>query len=211
MAMPEGMDRATPFTTMEELHCLKTSWGISFVGRYYSQSAWKSLTRQEAELISSAGLYIVTVYQDANNTPAYFSAERGDEDCQRATRLAAAVGQPFGTPIYFAVDMEAAAGSDAMNRVLDYFRGVLRTMQQQTQAGGGHAWKLGVYGSHDTVAAVTAQVPGITHRWQTYAWSRGKVLPACELYQYENDVKQPCSGDPVDKVRSSGDGGGFRV
>lgn len=117
--------------------------GYTFVGRYYSQQfatphSWKDLSLREASALSDAGLYIVSVYEDNPTSAAYFSAERGTADAQRAVVQAKACGQPRGTPIYFSVDYDAArADTDALRR---YF-----SMASVGTYASGYA--IGVYGS----------------------------------------------------------------
>lgn len=45
--MAEGIDRAAPFTTAAPLDCLRSN-GITFIGRYYSNSDWKKLDPQRS-------------------------------------------------------------------------------------------------------------------------------------------------------------------
>ncbi len=79
---------------------------MKFVGRYYSNTASKTLTVAEAHTLSSAGLQLMTVYQDANNNLASFTVPKGTSQATKALQLAAAVGQPAGSAIYFAVDFD---------------------------------------------------------------------------------------------------------
>ncbi len=210
--MAEGIDRAAPFTTAAPLDCLRSN-GITFIGRYYSNSDWKNLTRSEAQLISSRGLWIVTVYQDAANNPGYFTYERGVSDCSRAIQRATDVGQPTGTPIYFAVDFEVRAQDSRLANVERYFEGVQQRMRQYAQDNGGASWPLGIYGTYDAVTYIRDRVDDVTYIWLTYAWSRGRTLDEANLYQYSNDLKlDACrNAGTVDRVRSNGSGGGFKV
>lgn len=210
--MAEGIDRAAPFTTAAPLKCLKKS-GFTFVGRYYSKSDWKNLTLTEAKLISSAGLWVVTVYQDANNAADYFTYDRGVDDCGTAIDRAAAVGQPFGTPIYFAVDFEVYAGDPALKQVEAYFDGVQDRMRRLAAENGGQKWELGVYGSYDAVEYIANWIQDVTYVWQTYSWSNGRIFGYNNLYQYRNDtILSACrNAGTVDRVRSNGNGGGFQV
>ncbi|MCM3270934.1 DUF1906 domain-containing protein [Paenibacillus elgii] len=210
--MGEGIDRAAPFTTAEPLDCLLRN-GITFIGRYYSSSEWKNLTRTEAELISSRGLYIVAVFQDAANYADYFTYERGINDCSAAIARALNVGQPCGTPIYFAVDFEAHTGDPALGQVEAYFEGVQKTMRQHAAANGGDKWELGVYGTYDVVTYIANWIMDITYVWQTYAWSSGQEFGGWNLYQYEDDRSLAACGAAgvIDRVRSNGNGGGFQV
>lgn len=210
--MAEGIDRAAPFTTASPLQCLKNN-GITFIGRYYSSSDWKNLTPAEARLISSVGLWIVTVYQDANNYADYFTYDRGVSDCGTAITRAQAVGQPYGTPIYFAVDFEVHTDDPAMKQVEAYFDGVQDRMRQFAAQNGGSKWELGVYGTYDAVEYIANWIQDVTYVWQTYAWSGGQIFGYYNLYQYRNDTTlSACpSAGTIDRDRSNGNGGGFKV
>jgi len=77
--MPYGIHTATKVSRV--LDCLKKE-GKAFVGRYYAvRYTWKALTREEAEAISKAGLYIVSIWEDgAADDPSYFSYSQGKAD-----------------------------------------------------------------------------------------------------------------------------------
>jgi hypothetical protein len=211
--MAQGIDYASAsYSTTSNLQSIKNA-GYGFIGRYYSQSSWKALTRAEAERISDAGLYIVAVYQDANNSVSYFTYSRGRADCERAINQALAIGQPYDTTIYFAVDFEANTSSE-LAAVVDYFEGVQDRMREFSQDNDRDDFKIGVYGSYDVVRHVYNNVADVVDRWQTYAWSGGKRDTNAEIYQYENDVSLKLSNGntiTVDKNESNGSAGGFQV
>ncbi|WP_068081497.1 DUF1906 domain-containing protein [Polycladidibacter stylochi] len=115
--------------------------GFRSVGRYYSKSSWKVLTRQEALDLSTAGLKIFVVYQDSNNSPSSFSYEAGQSAATTALTLAHGVGQPQGSAIYFAVDYDASQ-SDYDNYIKPYLEGVNATFET-----GGNPYSTGIYGS----------------------------------------------------------------
>jgi hypothetical protein len=123
--------------------------GIRFVGRYYSattQIPGKRLTQSEAALLSKAGLWIVTAYEDDPVNYAYFSAARGVSDAKAAIGYATAVGQPANTPIYFTVDYDPSA-ADVAGNITEYFSAVAETL-----AG---SYSMGVYGSGLVCASIT--------------------------------------------------------
>lgn len=134
--------------TAANITCLQTN-GISFVGRYYSNTTHiqgKVLTASEASLISQNGLQIVAVFEDAPTSASYFSSARGTSDAQAAMTQAAAAGQPEGTAIYFTVDYDASA-SDIAGVVTQYFQALAAALNGK--------YILGVYGSGATCAAMT--------------------------------------------------------
>lgn len=122
--------------------------GYSAVGRYYSKSTWKQLTRTEAEQLIAAGLSIFTVYEDNNTTSAAFSSSSGEQQALRALYQAdAVIGQPKGTGIYFAVDYDAS-----MYDFTHYIRPYLQAVNE-VFAGFGQPYRVGVYGSGLVCAA----------------------------------------------------------
>jgi uncharacterized protein YgiM (DUF1202 family) len=107
--------------------------GYSFAVRYYTATpeagVKDALTREEAIDISTAGMDVVTVYQDSNNSVSSFTFERGYEQCSNAIKQATEVGQPKGTPIYFAVDFDVVTESDKA-AVSNYFKGVNSAIEE---------------------------------------------------------------------------------
>lgn len=121
--------------------------GKSFVFRYYSRTTTqpeKQLRPKEAAEIARAGLQIAVVYQDRARLTDDFSLARGQVDGSSAFASAGQVGQPAGSAIYFAVDVDF--NSAQINQfVLPYFRGV-RTALDGASGGISH-YRMGVYGS----------------------------------------------------------------
>jgi hypothetical protein len=201
--MTKGVDRAAPFTAAE-LKIL-ADHGYTFVGRYFSASSWKVVTRSEALRIKDAGLYLVTVYQDANNSPIKFTAANAAKHAANAIKQAKAIRQPSGTPIYFAVDYDVQ-GAGGYPGLLSYFQTLVKAFK-------GSGYSVGVYGGYAAVNYVKRQVPSVTHIWQTVAWSRGERADY-NLLQSKVDVplpEAPKSIKNVDILESNGNGGGFKV
>jgi len=144
----DGVDSSSACTATT-IACLQSN-NISFVGRYYSRTTQipgKKLSAAEAKLLSAANLSIVAVYEDGPTSYAYFSATRGVADANGALQQAAAVGQPAGSGIYFTVDYDAASDEIAGN-ITEYFSAIAETI--------GDTYRVGVYGSGDVCAAITA-------------------------------------------------------
>lgn len=198
----KGVDRGIAFID-KELKILKAA-GYVFVVRYYSLAAWKRMNRTEAQLISRNGLYAVSVYQDSNDKPELFTNAIGIQQGQNAKRFAQAAGQPSDKVIYFAVDFQAITAAD-FAAVKSFFEGVVKALQ-------GAGYPVGVYGSYDVCNFVVANVPGVTYKWQTVAWSHGKECDY-NLYQYQCDVSLPENANVrrVDLNYSNGAGGGWKV
>lgn len=202
MAGNKGVDRGTPFTE-KEVTILKKH-GYVFVCRYLSKSAWKRLTKNEATIISKAGLYNVVVYQDSNNGVQHFTYAKGLEQGIEAVKQAKGLGMPSGKPIFFAVDFDAIKQSD-FNAIEDYFLGVEKSLY-------GSGYEIGVYGSYSVVNHVVERNKNVTFKWQTYAWSKGKVCDY-NLYQHKNgiDLPEDSSVKNIDLNMSNGAGGGWRL
>lgn len=188
--MAKGFDCATPLTAA--LAAKFKADGYEFVCRYLVPSGWKQLTKAEADAISAAGLQLISVYETtADRALGGYAA--GLADGAKAVEVAAAVGQPKGSRIYFAVDFDARAGQ--MQTVIDYIRGCSEATPDYT---------TGVYGSAAVVQAV--MIAGVcSGYWQTYAWSRGVKVPGIQVYQYQNDIT--VNGIGIDRNDSYGDEG----
>jgi peptidoglycan hydrolase-like protein with peptidoglycan-binding domain len=115
--------------------------GIAFVARYYSNVSDKTLTVAEAKELSGAGISIVAVYEDSNDAVDFFSSAIGSSQAARALELAASIGQPAGTAIYFAVDFDPES-DDIEGVISDYFRAL-----QAAFAAAPTQYAVGVYGS----------------------------------------------------------------
>jgi len=192
MAKAIGIDCATPLT-LDTAKMLAAA-GNRFAARYLvpPSYAWKRLTREEAEAITMAGMYIVSVFETSANRPAG-GASSGRADGAAAFREAQAIGQPPGSAIYYAVDYDAAPQD------YDAIEAYLTAAASQTPR-----YATGVYGSFAVVEEM-AKRRACTHFWQTYAWSRGKRSDHVNLYQNRNNVQ--VAGIAVDLNESFGNEG----
>ena len=123
--------------------------GFTFAARYYRshKSKLNHLTREEALTIAGAGLNLVAVFEYAGTKASYFTAEQATADVQDALAQAAAVEQPMGSAIYFAVDYNATL-EDIEGPVTDYFQVVSDMLRPK--------FLPGVYGSGATCSAMLA-------------------------------------------------------
>jgi peptidoglycan hydrolase-like protein with peptidoglycan-binding domain len=141
--LSKGMDASTNCANFAS----KIAAGrIKFVVRYYSRSSTKALSREEARALTDEGLQIMTVYQDSNDRPQFFNQAIGATQAEKALELAAKVGQPAGSAIYFAVDFDPTP-PDARGCVMEYFHAVHDTLA-------GSPYAAGVYGSGLTCRAI---------------------------------------------------------
>ena len=114
-----------------------------FACRYYcaNQSSSKILTRNEAEEFSKY-MDLVSVYQDANDRPEYFTYEIGYSDANNALNYAInTINQPENSAIYFAVDFNP--NKDVINNnIIPYFKGIKAAFESKQAL-----YRIGVYGS----------------------------------------------------------------
>lgn len=178
--MVKGIDTATPLTA-KTAAALRAA-GYAFVGRYLVPATgtlkWKALTKAEAELITGAGLRLLTVWETTADR-AKGGAAAGLIDGRKAKACAEAIGMPRSGAIYFAVDYDA--GAKDMEAVAAY----LIAAEQECRP-----YEAGVYGGYKVIEAAKAYF-ACTHFWQCVAWSYGKKSPALQVYQAQWD-KQIC-------------------
>jgi hypothetical protein len=181
-----------------------------FIGRYYRMpppySDLDPLTRTEAQALTSAGLFIVSLWEYISGSKMRIGSlnyRSGLDEGARAYAQAVAIPQPAGTPIYFAVD-DGYDPSDATvaGAIDDYFRGVSDGFVQAA-AGRPVDYKIGVYGP----GAVCDWLKGkgrVSYTWLAYAprwpgsdyagWNiqqspRGTILP------FDHDEDKSAPGD----------------
>ncbi|WP_179232887.1 DUF1906 domain-containing protein [Paenibacillus rigui] len=193
--MAKGFDCATPLTAEKAREFIAS--GFTFVCRYLAPAgSWKRLTAAEAQRVTDAGLWLVSVFErGADNALA--GAAQGAEDGRLALQYAREVGQPEGTVIYAAVD------TDVNSSHYDAIEAYLQAFDEQITG-----YELGVYGEYE-ICKVMRDRGIVSKVWQTYAWSRGAKVEDSNIYQYENDVTE--NGIGIDRDESNGDAGGWRV
>jgi peptidoglycan hydrolase-like protein with peptidoglycan-binding domain len=169
--MSKGLDCATKLNATAVIELKKA--GFEFVARYLGNS-WKTFDKNEAKVISDAGLKLISIFEKNPLSVSYFTKVQGIADAKEAESYANAVGQPHGTAIYFTVDYEAQ--SLHMSDILAYLDGVRETLKN---------YKVGLYGSYLVMNAVKGKVD---YYWQTYAWSKGQVADHIHMHQYQNGV-----------------------
>lgn len=165
-----GVDSATP-VTLEAARALHAE-GVRFWGRYLVPKTWKALTKTEANLIRGTGIALLLIWETAA-TRARLGEFAGASDGITARELAAEMGVPNGTAIYFAVDYNAPAAD--YPTVEAYLRAAAKACAP---------YKVGVYGSYGVIEAM-AQRGAADHFWQCVAWSGGRVSARADAYQYQ--------------------------
>jgi hypothetical protein len=191
------------------LDCRKTAAAISaakfqFVGRYYrtAKSKFPALSGDEARALSTAGLMVVALWESASDKIAHFSHSTGVDEGTSAFRQALLVGQPSGTPIYFAVDNDFNA-QEIAGPIRDYFRGIadgFAAIANQTAS-----YAIGVYGSGLVCSTLTQQgLAKFSWLAMSTKWSGFKTFKDWNIKQgeqtvdlgfdYDSDVAKPGFG-----------------
>jgi peptidoglycan hydrolase-like protein with peptidoglycan-binding domain len=145
-----AFDCETPLTTTTVQTVVNN--GYSIVGRYLTGGAGKALTSEEMVLIFGNGLSLFPIYQLAGDELSDFSYDLGVTAATNAYEAATALGIPFGTVIYFAVDYDAT-DDDIASAIIPHFQGIQATMS----AIGGPQYAVGVYGTRNTCSTLYAQ------------------------------------------------------
>ena len=142
--------------------CLKQN-GFGFVMRYYSPGPnSKNLTLPEAQALVNAGLLLGVVFESSAKRSLSGHAA-GVADGKSAHNSAAnTIRQPAGSPIYFAVDFDAAP--DEIPTIVEYFKGVHEGLAQAN--GASSRYQVGVYGSGLTCTKLLANNL-VTFTWLT--------------------------------------------
>ena len=123
----------------------------------------KVITADQVASLHAHGLWILLVWESTAGR-ALGGGPVGRSDGLQAAQVARALGYPPSCPIFWAVDFEPTPAQ--MPLILAY------------GAAFEQSWLGGPYGGIDTVDAVKSP-----WRWQTMAWSRGKVSTSAALYQ----------------------------
>lgn len=145
--------------------------GIRVVMRYYNHKdinlPGKRLTRAEARALTEAGLSIGAVFQQRGGGNGGhigdLTAKTGERDARRALQVAADIGQPQGSAIYFAVDWDFIKESELVS-IGAYFGEVGAAL-----AG---SYRVGVYGSgHVCDRLLTKGLVNFAWLSQSQGWS----------------------------------------
>lgn len=181
---------------------------VNFVVRYYSHSVGKNLTASEAQLLSHAGILLVSVWESQGDHVSFFTRQQGVDDATSAYNMAMQVGQPAGTPIYFAVDCDPVQ-NELNGAIVPYFHGVAAGFS--TIGHGNSAYTAGVYGS-GLVCGSLARLGLVTHTWLANAtgWQGSKTYQDWHIRQHlpSDPYKLGFAVDPDD---AKPEFGGFSV
>jgi len=148
--MPDGLDVNADLSNYVEAI---VEDGYSWVGRYIRTYP---LGWTEAMALKAVGLDVVSIWEQGKPVDmTYFGQFRGHYDAARAIQASVTIGQPVGTPIYFAVDYDAAQAD--LFWIGTYFKAVQLIVKDA-------GYFAGVYGS-GTVCQYLTSVGYISHTW----------------------------------------------
>lgn len=144
---------------------IKATGAIGVV-RYFSNDPTKNWTLAEFQAYTAAGLAVASVWETVA-TRALSDYATGQADAREADAQRAAAGFPADMPIHFAVDTDTDWA-----HVAGYFAGAANVLTRD---------RVGVYGGIRVIEG--AAQAGYPFRWQTLAWSGGRISPLATLYQ----------------------------
>ncbi len=151
------------------------SSGVDTIIRYYASSARpKTITSEEAKLLSREGFGILPVFQDSSRHISNFSSVIGMANAKSAMEFAKRIGQPKdkGSTILFAVDADYTA-TQIDGPILDYFQAI------KDEING--SFVIGAYGSGAVLSKLLAE--GLI----TVPWiSMSRLFLGTEQFFYSN-------------------------
>ncbi|MEU0131026.1 MULTISPECIES: glycoside hydrolase domain-containing protein [unclassified Streptomyces] len=143
----DGVTKITP----ARAQTLKDA-GYKYIGRYLYNSSTSSLPEKmiqpgELATIKDYGLRCFPIYQTWSRSADYFTYGQGTADAFMAIEWAQYHGFKPGSIIYFAVDYDAM-DAEVSEYVIPHFRGVMRTIGENSSYG------VGVYGPRNVCQRV---------------------------------------------------------
>lgn len=176
--------------------------GVRTVIRYYNHRnsrnlPGKCLEKQESARLLEAGLSIAVIFQQNGGRDGRiedFAAKWATDDANRSLALAAKVGQPPGTAIYFAVDHDYVQWDD-----LDIIRAYFATVRARLVDAG---FRTGVYGS-GMIAGILLDAGAVDLVWLSGSvkWSGTRRFLASDrwaLFQDGMELRFPGLGFDYD-------------
>jgi len=193
----KGVD--TPYSIVNHAHEL-VSAGCGFVIRYISPDTEtfpnKRLSEAEVNALHSVALKIGCVWETGNGAD-LFTAANGQAHAKAATSVSRNLGQPTGSAIYFAVDLDVEE-SVLHAGVTDYFRAVKPAM-----ATGG--FKIGVYGS-GRVCGYLKHLGLVEFTWlsQSTGWSGSSTYTDWNIKQGKSSTVAGLDCDLDESIEDAG-------
>ncbi|WP_054639938.1 glycoside hydrolase domain-containing protein [Lactococcus fujiensis] len=169
----------------------------------------KNLTASEISLIINAGISIFPIYEDGGYILTHFTASQGDIDGLTASLTAKELGIPYGTTIYYAVDVDIEDGN-IEGTVIPYFKNVY----SQTTALG---YRVGVYGTRNVCLKVSnagyATASFVANMSTGWSGNLGFAMPHNWSFDQYNEFTMGTGAGalPVDQDTVSGRDLGFNT
>lgn len=196
---------ATAFDTSTRLtlttaNALKDA-GYTHVGRYLTNAAGnnsldKKLTKEELEIIKSAGLKLFPIYQTYGGTASYFTKNQGRKDAAAAKSAAKYFGFPSTATIYFAVDYDALT-ADITSNIVPYFQAINEVM--------GISFKVGAYAPRAVCNRLyknyLSRYSFVADASSGFTGNIGQTMPKNWAYEQFYETKE--SGIGIDKCIAS--------
>ncbi|MCH4056807.1 glycoside hydrolase domain-containing protein [Lapidilactobacillus gannanensis] len=198
-----AMDCATQLTAsdVKNMHNI----GFDIVGRYLtgtvgtgSSERAKNLTSTEVKAILDNGMKFFPIYEDGGYYEGYFTAAQGTKDAQLAAVAAANLGLPYGTTIYFAVDVDVQDG-DIAGTILPYLKAVASQLS-------GSWYRPGVYGTRNVCLHAQDSL-GYKNSYvadMSYGWSGNLGFRMPENWAFDQFVEYTAYGIDIDQSAASG-------
>lgn len=118
--------------------------GLGFIGGYLWKGGKGMTTDMVALTCAEPDRYLLSYYEARGDIASYFTEQQGEVDAERAGELAELLGQPAGSFINYAVDLDASPGEEAQ-RIQPYFEAINKKSSK---------YKVGVYGSGLTCGTI---------------------------------------------------------
>ena len=175
--------------------------GVRTVIRYYNNKnstvfPSKCLTPEEYGKLTAAGLNVAVVFQQRGGAGGFiddFGTGKGTRDANRALALAATIGQPAGSGIYFGVDHDFAKPNE-LSQIERYFT--------EVNAAIGGRFRVGVYGSGLVCSRVKgAQLASLFWLPGAMGWSGSAAFLASQqwtLFQKFQEIRSSFGGFDYD-------------
>lgn len=198
-----AIDCATQLTATDVSNL--ASHGITTVGRYLtgtvgsgSSERPKNLTVTEAKAIIDGGMKLFPIYEDGGYVEDYFTAAQGTIDAQTAIHTAAELGLPYGTVIYFAIDVDIQEGN-IPGIVIPYLQAVQSRLS-------GSWYRPGVYGTRNVCLHAQNDL-GYKYSFvanMSYGWSGNLGFSMPTNWAFDQFTEETIEGIDVDRDAYSG-------
>lgn len=181
------------------------SKGVGSVGRYYSSSASKRISRQEALAISNAGMQIFIVMENSGDP--LLTQSNGIHHAQIAAAQARSIGQPENSAIYFALEhLPNGYKIGDLPSIKDYMRGINQVL--------GTEFRIGVY-SDGVVCEELLKASLCSYTWlsASSSFAGSKEFYKSNRWSLAQNAKidQDWNGISIDTNEAQADYGAFKV